>query len=176
MVHKAGTYGQRLSSQLPSLCSEGRHHLGAPGQACRGEKSLSSPPVPASAEGCVESHGAPEKIRLNASALLDPSSLFVRLSAGTPIITFKTLVDSGSTHSYLDFNFVQSNNLKTRPVTPVPLYLFDGSCNSHITLACDLPIRFPCNTMIEVTFRDNFRFELFGCPGTRLAYPPQSID
>ena len=64
---------------------------------------------------------------------------------------FNALVDSGSTHCFVDTDFVTIHKLKTRAVPPIALRLFDGSSNSIITLACDLPLYFPCGTLQTVT-------------------------
>ena len=65
---------------------------------------------------------------------------------------FQALVDCGSTHSFVDTTFALKHNLKLSSVTPVALRLFDGTCNTVITQACSLPIRFPCGTSQTVTF------------------------
>ena len=61
----------------------------------------------------------------------------------TPNHKIKALVDSGSTHCFIETKFVRKYNIRTRSVDPIPLRLFDGSTNSVITEAIELPITFP---------------------------------
>ena len=65
---------------------------------------------------------------------------------------FKSLVDSGSTHCFIESAFVQKQVLNTRPVGPIPLRLFDGSINASITEAIELPLRFPDGHTQSVDF------------------------
>ena len=43
-------------------------------------------------------------------------------------------------------------DLQTQDVPPIPLRLFDGTCNSTITKTVRLPIRFPTGETLELTF------------------------
>ena len=47
-------------------------------------------------------------------------------------ILFQALVDSGSTHCFVDSEFVDTHHLKTSTTPPVALCLFDGSSNSTV--------------------------------------------
>jgi Retroviral aspartyl protease len=69
-----------------------------------------------------------------------------------PDIIFKSLVDSGSTHCFIESTFVRKHVLCTRPINPIPLRLFDGSTNSFITEAIELPLRFPDSHTQSVYF------------------------
>jgi len=53
------------------------------------------------------------------------------------------LVDSGSTHCFVDIKFVHKNKFTTYSVAPIVLRLFDGSSNLVITEAIDLSVQFP---------------------------------
>ena len=66
--------------------------------------------------------------------------------------TIVTLLDCGSSDCFLETRFVQKYSLKPYDVTPIPLRLFDGSTNTSITQAIDLPIRFLTSELQTVTF------------------------
>jgi Retroviral aspartyl protease len=65
---------------------------------------------------------------------------------------FKSLVDSGSTHCFLESAFVRKHALNMSPIGPIPLRLFDGSLNVSITEAIELPLRFPDGRTQSVDF------------------------
>ena len=91
--------------------------------------------------------------QLNTAALSDPNSL--RLSVTIidhAIPSFPTLVDSGSTHCFVDLLFSNMNNLSHYSVPPIVLHLFDGTTTTIITKAADLPIRFPSGNVTLMTF------------------------
>ena len=78
------------------------------------------------------------------SALYDPNSLMphvILLSFDLP----KTcaLVDSGSTHCFVDIQFTHKNNITTYSVPPITLRLFDGTSNFVLTQAVDISVKFP---------------------------------
>ena len=113
---------------------------------------MSNPPGPAPEEGCIVSLGAITDLRLNASALSSPNSLTLDLSSNSiPNIRIRTLLDSGSTHCFLD-TFVSDHKLRPSDIGPIPLRLFDGSSNSEIRHSVDLLIRFPTGEQHSVTF------------------------
>ena len=53
------------------------------------------------------------------------------------------LVDSGSTHCFVDLSFANMNNLSRYPIPPIVLCLFDGTTTTIITKATNLSVRFP---------------------------------
>jgi len=53
------------------------------------------------------------------------------------------LVDSGSTHCFVDIQFVHKNNITTYFVSPIVLQLFDSTSNFVITQAIELSVKFP---------------------------------
>jgi hypothetical protein len=116
------------------------------------KKSVSSPPTSTQAEDCVFQNCATEVFRLNASALSDPNSLRISLTSPTFCTSNLALVDSGSSHCFVDNQFVQLNSLTTISVPPIKLRLIDGTSNSIITQALDLPIRFITGETMTVTF------------------------
>src|SRR3984957_18388989 len=66
--------------------------------------------------------------------------------------TFKALVDSGSTHCFVDPRFIANNKLITYTVPPILLKLIDGTINNIITKAIELPIRITAGHVTPFTF------------------------
>ena len=115
---------------------------------------MSSPQIPTQPEDCVDSSRALE-CHLNASALSNPHALYVFLSSPdlpNSINSVKTLIDSGSTHCFIDSKFA---HLHCSPysINLITLRLFNGSSNSIISEAVDLTLRFPS--------RESFPMSLF---------------
>ncbi|KIM63230.1 hypothetical protein SCLCIDRAFT_59472, partial [Scleroderma citrinum Foug A] len=95
-------------------------------------------------KSCIDSGSAPMEARLNASALSDPNALIPHVSIlSYNLENIHTLVDSGSTHCFVDLQFTHQSKFTTRTISPVTLQLFDGSSNFVITQAVDLSILFP---------------------------------
>ena len=69
-----------------------------------------------------------------------------------PNISFQALVDSGSTHCFIESCFVCSHNLSTHSVPPISLHLFDSTTNVIITESVELPIQFPHSHTQSVDF------------------------
>jgi len=95
---------------------------------------------------CIDSGSAPKEARLNASALYDPNSLMPHvflLSYDLPEL--RVLVDSGSTHCFVDTQYALGHSLSTYSVPPIVLRLFDGTSNFVITQAVDLSVKFPAS-------------------------------
>jgi len=91
--------------------------------------------------------------RLNAAALSDPNSLQPQVTiSDRDIQSFPTLVDSGSTHCFVDLSFANMNSLSLYSVSPIILRLFDGTTTTIITEATDLPIHFPSGDVTLMTF------------------------
>ena len=89
------------------------------------------------------------------STLSDPNSLCVSLTS--PLISnsslcISALIDSGSTHCFVDTSFVQYYKLPAYPVDPIKLKLFDGTSNSIITQSVALPVKFPSSECMNVNF------------------------
>ena len=103
-------------------------------------------------EGCIDLTRIAKFVRLNTSALSDPDSLFVTLSLSPHSISTCTLIDSGSSHCFIDSSFVADHNISTTSIPPLGLRLFDGSCNSTITQAAELLVRFSCGESFNLTF------------------------
>jgi len=93
---------------------------------------------------CVDSGSAPKEAHLNTSTLYDPNSLMPHVSLlSLDLPKIRALVDSGSTHCFVDIKFAHKNKFTTYSVTPIVLQLFDGSSNFVITEAVDLSVQFP---------------------------------
>src|SRR6267154_6124740 len=113
---------------------------------------------PAQAEDRVELVCATESVRLNASALSDPNALHVILtspyvcSSDSNVSTFSALLDSGSSHCFIDSDFVRTYAVPTLSTPPIELRLFDGTSNSVITELVNLPICFPTGESITFDF------------------------
>ena len=109
--------------------------------------------APAPDQGCIDLVGASVELRLNASALSSPNSLTLQLTSTLVLsITIPTLVDSSSTHCFLDSVFTSVHKLRTLPIPPIPLQPFDRTSNSVITSTIELPIHFPSGEIHSVTF------------------------
>jgi len=98
-------------------------------------------------------------IRLNTSALSDSYSLFVSLTSLLILgqdhlnkIPFQALIDSGSTHCFVDSEFVDTYHLKTSATPLVALRLFDGSSNNTISEIANLPIMFSTGDCMNLDF------------------------
>ena len=79
------------------------------------------------------------------SALLDPNSLHVPLISPllpTSFPKIMALIDSGSTHCFMDSKFMQHLNIPLTSISPLELKLFDGMSNSIITQSLELPVIF----------------------------------
>src|SRR3984957_9184965 len=116
------------------------------------KKSLSSLLDSARAKGCIEPHRATEEFRLNVSAPFQSDALFLPVTTPTITTTFKALVDSGSTHCFVDPRFIANNKLITYAVPPIPLKLIDGTINNIITEAIELQIRIIAGHVTPFTF------------------------
>ena len=96
-----------------------------------------------------------ETVRLNASALSNPNSLRILLVSSLVSVattSFHALIDSGSTHCFVDSAFVRRFNIPTISVEPIELTLFDGSSNAIITESVELPVKFPTGESMTITF------------------------
>src|SRR3954471_7615985 len=95
-----------------------------------------------------------EVLRLNASALSDPNSLRVPVTIPTfsDLPRSLALIDSGSSHCFIDTRFAFSLDIIPTTVLPMELKLFDGTSNSIITQVVSLPISFPTSECITIDF------------------------
>jgi hypothetical protein len=92
-------------------------------------------------------------MNLHASTIESPNSLV--LPCTSPSISknsapFRVLIDSGSSHSFVDPSLIKS--LPTTPVPPVTLHLFDGSSANKITQSIYLLVQFPSGIQQRILF------------------------
>ena len=69
-----------------------------------------------------------------------------------PTTDICTLIDSRSTHCFLNSATVLKHQLRTYKINPIPLQLFDSTTNSIIRSAVDLPFHFPSCDKQTITF------------------------
>ena len=91
---------------------------------------------------------------LRLSALSNPNSLCVSLTSliYDSSLHISALVDSSSTHCFVDTSFVQYYKLPTYSIDPIKLKLFDGTSNSIITQSIALPVKFLSGECMNVNF------------------------
>jgi len=82
--------------------------------------------------------------------LTDTKALFVELfSTMFPGVT-KALVDSGSSDSFIDPNFVVHHKLSTRSIDPLLLSLIDGTVSNFVKEIVTVPIKLICSSFFEL--------------------------
>jgi len=80
------------------------------------------------------------------SALYDPNSLMPYVSLlSLDLPKTRALVDSRSTHCFVDIQFAHKNNPTSYSISPIQLRLFDSTSNYVITQAIDLSVQFPAS-------------------------------
>ena len=62
------------------------------------------------------------------------------------------MIDSGSSHFFLDGHYVKSNHFLIFSVPRMRLCLIDGSTPSFITCTTLVPVQFPCGTTLQIRF------------------------
>ncbi|KAG6326918.1 hypothetical protein ID866_12171 [Astraeus odoratus] len=62
------------------------------------------------------------------------------------------LLDSGSSHCFVDPVFIKTHNVVVEEISPIPLRLFDGTCNSFITQLAHFSVRFPSGDVTPFSF------------------------
>ena len=92
------------------------------------------------------------ELKLNASALSSNSLIIPLTSKFLMDIIFHALIDSGSSHCFIDSKFVSKHSILTKPIPPITLWLFDGSSNSTITYMISLPIQFLTGESFDIDF------------------------
>ncbi|KAG6326730.1 hypothetical protein ID866_12359, partial [Astraeus odoratus] len=78
------------------------------------------------------------------STLSDPNSLKpVVYIPDYDVSDVITLLDSGSSHYFVDPVFVKTHNIIVEEISLIPLPLLDGTCNSFITQLAHFSVHFP---------------------------------
>src|SRR5258706_8084419 len=94
--------------------------------------------------GCPQNNSA-SSVALHTSSL-SPNSFFLSLtstSVRNPLRPFHTLLDSGSSHSFVNEVFAMNNRLKFSYLpNPILLKMFDGSTPSNVSKKVRMPITF----------------------------------
>src|SRR6266481_737894 len=153
---QTGAHRQGLSqNQLLRSKGSRRRHRGRLRDHIRhgGKKRMSSPPDDAPIEGCVGQLRAQTTVRLNASATSSPDALMIPVtSESTKDLVLPSLVDSGSSDLFIDLHVIERHHLTAYTIPPVKLRLIDSTCNSIITQALKMHIRFPSGETHYITF------------------------
>src|SRR5882724_3020413 len=107
---------------------------------------------PIQLEDCIKTHCA-STITLYMSTLSNPDSLTLPLTTNSLLnTTLKSLVDSGSSNSFINLEFVKTRHLPAYGIPPIRLRLIDGTSNYIISQALDLKICFPIGESQNLTF------------------------
>ena len=152
-----GPFGQRVP-QVGFLGSQGpcrsRGNISHYPDSLFGDKKLGSDSRDSAQAGSRVDPKCVKEARLNASALPDPNSLCPSVTITNYVLqsSFPALVDSGSTHCFVDPTFVNNNAISSYSVPPIILRLFDSSTTTIITTATNLSICFPSGKVTPMTF------------------------
>ena len=73
-------------------------------------------------------------------------------SDSVPDVPITALVDSGSTHCFIESAFIHKYKIPTRQISPILLRLFNGSVNATISKSVELLVRFPSHDTFSVDF------------------------
>ena len=93
------------------------------------------------------------EVKLNANSIPSSTSLILNITSDSfKHVSKKALVDSGSTHCFLDHSLVQKFRISTCSISPIPLKLFDGRTSYMITEAAELPIHFSLSDLFSIDF------------------------
>ena len=93
------------------------------------------------------------EVKLNANSIPLSTSLILNITSNSFLhVSEKALVDSGSTHCFLDHSLIWKFRIPTRSISPIPLKLFDGRTSSMITEVAKLPICFSPNNLFSIDF------------------------
>src|SRR5882724_4015601 len=107
---------------------------------------------PVGLEDCVKTHCA-STVTLFMSTLSNPNSLTLPLTTDSlPNTILNSLVDSGSSDSFIDLAFVKTQHLPAYGIPPIWLRLIDGTSNSIISQAMDLQLCFSTGESQKLTF------------------------
>ncbi|KAG6327119.1 hypothetical protein ID866_11970 [Astraeus odoratus] len=88
-----------------------------------------------------------------ASALSDPKSLKpIVYIPDYDVSDVVTLLDSGSSHCFIDPVFIKAHKTIVEEISPIPLCLFNGTCNSFITQLAHFSIHFPSGNVTPFSF------------------------
>src|SRR5260221_9264978 len=107
-------------------------------------KLTGNPSRPALRKGCQDIDST-FHLCLNTTSL-SPNSFFLSLTSRAtrnPLQPFRALLDSGSSHSFVNEAFALKNKLKFSYLPKaIPLRMFNGSPTSTVDRTCGIPITF----------------------------------
>ena len=116
------------------------------------QTAVSSLQHPTPPGGCISPVRAQTTITLNAS-ITTPDALIIPVtSKSIPDTRLMSLVDSGSSDSFIDSGFVEKHHLAVYTIPTIRLCLIDSTCNSIITQAIKLHIHFSSGKKQNVNF------------------------
>ena len=131
----------------------GQYHGRSDNQLIQDKKIVSNPETSACAGGFIDSVHTQLEVKLNANSIPSSTSLILNITSKSfSHVSEKALVDSSSTHCFLDHSLIQKFKIPTRSISPIPLKLFNGRTSSMITEAVELPIHFSSNNLFSVDF------------------------
>src|SRR5258707_722363 len=153
LLHQALRPGDLLLElRLASKSSETSRSSGtsqSPISSCPVFPDVGNPSHPVLQVGCHQNKSA-EPMSLHTSSL-SPNSFFLSLtspSTHNPLQPFHALLDSGSSHSFVDEAFVIKNKIMFSYLpNPIPLRMFDRSTPSNVNKKVQMPIIFPTGEM-----------------------------
>src|SRR5882724_7696974 len=106
---------------------------------------------PIQLEDCVKTHCA-STVTLYGSTLSNPNSLTLPLTTNSlPNTILNSLVDHGSSDSFINLESVKTQHLPAYGILPIRLRLIDGTSKSIISQALDLQLCFPTGESQKVT-------------------------
>src|SRR5882724_26652 len=112
---------------------------------------MSNTQNPVGLEDCVKTHCA-STVTLYVSTFSNPDSLTLPLTTDSlPNIILNSLVDSGSSDSFINLALVKTRHLPAYGILPIRLRLIDGTSNSIILQALDLQLCFPTGESQKLT-------------------------
>src|SRR5260370_22942441 len=101
-------------------------------------------------KGCPAGTSAFFPLHLNATSL-SPDSFILLLTSTLTCGPFQALLDSGSSHSFVDEVFACHNKLAlVYLLQPIPLQLFNGSSTSSVTVKTQVMITMPTGETHDV--------------------------
>ena len=101
---------------------------------------------------CIDSSCAIPMARLNAAAFDDPDSLvsLFTLPSIPSCSPTPALIDSGSSHCFIDSSFVARMNIAIQNISLLCLRLVNGSNTNIISCSVEMPVIFLCGTLFTL--------------------------
>ncbi|KAJ3560639.1 hypothetical protein NP233_g10703 [Leucocoprinus birnbaumii] len=160
-------HNRRFQNKLCMICVSNKHMADScpvklsSGDCLKAKACQAQVADPPKADASTSLGPSSESFRLNASALSDPHALHLLTSSSyfspnSPLVSsdnsVQALVDSGSTHCFVDSSLVNDLSLPTTSIALVELQLFDSTPNAYISQSVTLPISFESGESMSVDF------------------------